>query len=142
MITRRTGGDSWIGEPGSAGSIVLSSTTFAFTMNSGWSAVGGIAAGAAQEQLSALDEYGTHIGLAFRVVDDILDVESSTELLGKQQGSDAANQKSTYTSILGLEQARREADKLYQTSMAALDLFAERADPLRAIADFIVKRNY
>ena len=105
--------------------------------------MGAIATRAATDgQLAALKTFARSIGLAFQIQDDILDVESSTELLGKQQGSDVANQKSTYTSILGLEQARREADKLYQTSMAALDLFAERADPLRAIADFIVKRNY
>ena len=94
------------------------------------------------EKLRALKEFSTAIGLAFQIQDDILDVESSTELLGKQQGSDATNHKSTYTSILGLEQARSEADKLYQQSMQALDVFAEKADSLRGIADFIIKRNH
>ena len=94
------------------------------------------------QQLAALKQFATAIGLAFQIQDDILDVESSTEQLGKQQGSDATNQKSTYTSILGLEEARSEALALYQQSMQALDIFAEKADSLRVIADFIIKRNH
>ena len=97
---------------------------------------------ASPEQLSALKEFSKAIGLAFQIQDDILDVESSTEQLGKQQGSDASNQKSTYTSILGLEQARSEAAALYQKSIQALDIFADKADNLRAIASFIIKRNH
>jgi len=83
--------------------------------------MGAIATGAAkQQQLDALKQFASAIGLAFQIQDDILDVESSTEQLGKQQGSDAANNKSTYTSILGLEQAREQAAELYQQSMASL----------------------
>ena len=97
---------------------------------------------ASSEQLSALKEFSRAIGLAFQIQDDILDVESSTEQLGKQQGSDVTNQKSTYTSILGLEQARTEAAALYNQSMQALGIFADKADSLRAIASFIIKRNH
>jgi geranylgeranyl diphosphate synthase type II len=97
---------------------------------------------ASQEQLAALKEFSRAIGLAFQIQDDILDVESSTEQLGKQQGSDVTNQKSTYTSILGLEQARAEAAALYNQSMQALEIFADKADSLRAIASFIIKRNH
>jgi geranylgeranyl pyrophosphate synthase len=97
---------------------------------------------ASPEQLTALKEFSRAIGLAFQIQDDILDVESSTEQLGKQQGSDATNQKSTYTSILGLEQARAEAAALYEQSMQALEIFADKADSLRAIASFIIKRNH
>jgi geranylgeranyl diphosphate synthase type II len=97
---------------------------------------------ASPEQLSALKEFSRAIGLAFQIQDDILDVESSTEQLGKQQGSDVTNQKSTYTSILGLEQARAEAAGLYNQSMQALEIFADKADSLRAIASFIIKRNH
>ena len=97
---------------------------------------------ASPEQLAALTDFSRTIGLAFQIQDDILDVESSTEMLGKQQGSDITNQKSTYTSILGLEQARSEAAELYQKSMQALDIFGDRADDLRTIADFIVNRNH
>ncbi len=90
--------------------------------------MGAIATGAAnQQQLDALKQFASAIDLAFQIQDDILDVESSTEQLGKQQGSDAANNKSTYTSILGLEQAREQAAELYQQSMSSLELFAERA---------------
>ena len=97
---------------------------------------------ASPEQLVALTDFSRAIGLAFQIQDDILDVESSTEMLGKQQGSDITNQKSTYTSILGLEQARSEAAALYQKSMQALDIFGDRANDLRTIADFIVNRNH
>ena len=105
--------------------------------------MGAIATGTATEQqLAVLKQFAADIGLAFQIQDDILDVESSTEQLGKQQGSDALNQKSTYSSIMGLEEARTEATKLYQQSVASLDIFAERADPLRQLASFIVNRAY
>ena len=105
--------------------------------------MGAIATGAAsQQQLDALRQFASAIGLAFQIQDDILDVESSTEQLGKQQGSDVANDKSTYTSILGLEQAREQATELHQQSMTSLDLFGERAEPLRQLASFIVNRAY
>lgn len=105
--------------------------------------MGAMATGRANnEQLNALKAFAKTIGLAFQIQDDILDVESSTEQLGKQQGSDIANDKSTYTSILGLEPARQQAAELYQESMASLDLFDEDAEPLRCIASFIVNRAY
>ena len=94
------------------------------------------------EQLAALKEFAQAIGLAFQIQDDILDVESSTEQLGKQQGSDRSNDKSTYTSILGVEAARSQAADLYQHSMACLEPFGERAGSLRSIASFIVNRAY
>ena len=105
--------------------------------------LGALATGQATAgQLAALTEFARAIGLAFQIQDDILDVESSTEQLGKQQGSDATNHKSTYTSILGLEPARHEAAKLFDQSMQILESFGEKADSLRAIAGFIVKRNH
>lgn len=105
--------------------------------------MGAIATGSAsQQQLDALKQFASAIGLAFQIQDDILDVESSTEQLGKQQGSDVVNNKSTYTSILGLEQAREQAAELYQQSMSSLELFAERAEPLRQLGSFIVNRAY
>jgi len=97
---------------------------------------------ASTEQLQALSAFARAIGLAFQIQDDILDVESSTEKLGKKQGSDVNNDKSTYTSILGLEQARREADELFDSSIQALQGFGESADSLRAIAGFIVQRGH
>jgi geranylgeranyl pyrophosphate synthase len=97
---------------------------------------------ATDTQIEALKQYARAIGLAFQIQDDILDVESSTEQLGKSQGSDSANDKATYTSILGIEKARSEAERLYQTSIDALSIFSASADPLRALAKFIVHRSF
>jgi geranylgeranyl pyrophosphate synthase len=97
---------------------------------------------ATNDQIEALKQYARAIGLAFQIQDDILDVESSTEELGKSQGSDSANDKATYTSILGIEKARSEAERLYQTSIDALSIFSASADPLRALAKFIVHRSF
>ena len=104
-------------------------------------ALGGIAAGATEEQLAALDEYGTHIGLAFQVVDDILDVESDTQTLGKTQGKDADADKATYVKLMGLEGAKAEAQRLLQAALDALDGFGESADHLRDLARYIVERD-
>jgi geranylgeranyl pyrophosphate synthase len=97
---------------------------------------------ATDTQIEALKQYARAIGLAFQIQDDILDVESSTEELGKSQGSDSANDKATYTSILGLEKARSEAERLHQNSVDALSIFSASADPLRALAKFIVHRSF
>ena len=97
---------------------------------------------ASKSQLAALKKYARAIGLAFQIQDDILDIESSTEQLGKSQGSDNAKDKATYTSILGIETARLEATRLYQISIDALSIFTESADPLRALAKFIVHRSF
>lgn len=96
---------------------------------------------ATDSQIAALQKFARAIGLAFQIQDDILDVECSTEQLGKSQGSDSANNKATYTSILGIEKARSEAERLYQTSIDALDIFTDSADTLRALAKFIVHRS-
>jgi geranylgeranyl pyrophosphate synthase len=104
-------------------------------------ALGGIAAGATEEQLAALDEYGTHIGLAFQVVDDILDVEGDTETLGKTQGKDADADKATYVKLMGLEGAKAEAQRLLQAALDALEGFGESADHLRDLARYIVERD-
>ncbi len=96
---------------------------------------------ASDEQVDALRQFARAIGLAFQIQDDILDVESSTEQLGKSQGSDSANNKATYTSVLGVERARTEVAQLYNQSIESLNLFADRAEPLRAIAKFIVHRS-
>ena len=71
-----------------------------------------------------------------------MDVESSTEQLGKSQGSDSDNNKATYTSILGIEKAKSEAERLYQESLEALSPFDDKAEPLRALAKFIVHRSF
>jgi len=97
---------------------------------------------ATPEQLDALSGFARAIGLAFQIQDDILDVESSTAQLGKQQGSDAAKGKPTYISLLGLDDAKTQAAGLYRESIACLELFGDRAESLRYIAGFIVNRAY
>ena len=105
-------------------------------------AMGGIAAGASEEQLTALDEYGTHIGLAFQVVDDILDVEGDEETLGKTQGKDIEANKPTYVKLMGLDGAKAEAQRLLQAALEALQDFGDTADHLRLLARYIIERDH
>ena len=93
-------------------------------------------------QLQQLDHYGKCIGLAFQIVDDILDITGDTESLGKTGGKDAAQKKTTYASLLGLSQARERAAQLYDDAIASLESFDERADPLRELAKLIIQRSY
>lgn len=104
-------------------------------------ALGGIAAGATGAQLSALDDYGTHIGLAFQVVDDILDVEGDTKTLGKTQGKDREANKPTYVKLLGLVGAKEESRRLLGCAIVAMEAFGSSADPLRDLARYIVERD-
>jgi geranylgeranyl pyrophosphate synthase len=104
-------------------------------------ALGGIAADASEAQLAALDAYGEHIGLAFQVVDDILDVEGDTATLGKTRGKDSEANKPTYVKLMGLEGAREEARRLLEEGLAALSCFGESAGPLRELARYIVERD-
>jgi geranylgeranyl pyrophosphate synthase len=103
--------------------------------------MGGIAANASAEQLSALDTYGTHIGLAFQVVDDILDVEGNAETLGKTQGKDSKANKPTYVSLMGLDGAKKESQRLLQAALEALGEFGVSADSLRGLAHYITARD-
>lgn len=93
-----------------------------------------------EEQQKALDHYAKAVGLAFQVRDDILDIESDTETLGKTQGADIAANKATYPSIIGLEEARQKAIDLHMEASNFLNTFDEKANNLRNIADFIVNR--
>lgn len=93
-----------------------------------------------ETQLTQLAQYAKAIGLAFQVQDDILDVISDTETLGKAQGADAALNKPTYVSLLGLEGARAKAQELHEEALAAIEPFGEKAQWLRAVSDYIVQR--
>lgn len=104
--------------------------------------LGAIAANATAAQKTSLDRYAAAIGLAFQVQDDILDIEGSTEELGKQQGADIALNKSTYPGLLGLEVARQRAQDLCNEAMDALVVFDASADPLRQLARYIVDRKH
>ena len=97
--------------------------------------------GADSAQLAALAEYARAVGLAFQVIDDVLDVESSTERLGKRTQKDQASGKATYPAILGLEESRRLARQLEQRALQALGAFDQRADALRYLASFAVERK-
>lgn len=103
--------------------------------------MGAILAGASVEELEALSRYGEHIGLAFQIVDDILDVEESSATLGKTAGKDAAQHKITFPAVYGLEVSHRMADQERERAHASLEGFGARATRLRELADLIVHRK-
>ncbi|MGH9613697.1 MAG: polyprenyl synthetase family protein [Bryobacteraceae bacterium] len=103
--------------------------------------MGGIYAGADETEMSALSEYGEHIGLAFQIVDDVLDVEQPSEKLGKTAGKDAAQRKITFPSVYGLQVSREMAEQERLQAHLALRQFDDRANRLRELADLIVRRS-
>jgi geranylgeranyl diphosphate synthase type II len=103
---------------------------------------GAILAGAPEADLQRLTRYAQNIGLAFQIVDDILDITATQEELGKTAGKDLQAQKATYPSIWGLEESQRQAQQLIQAAIAELDSFGEKALPLQAIAKFITSRTH
>ena len=103
--------------------------------------MGAIYAGASDDQLSALSSYGEHVGLAFQIVDDVLDVEQSSEALGKTAGKDAQQHKITFPAVYGLERSREMAEEERLAAHLALQPFDERAERLRELADYIVHRK-
>lgn len=105
-------------------------------------AMGACLAGADQQQQLALDSYAEAIGLAFQVQDDIIDIESDTATLGKTQGADRALDKPTYPALLGLDGAKQKAAALQQQALLSLQGFSASAEPLRALANYIVSRNH
>ena len=104
--------------------------------------IGAIYAGADDTQLEALSRYGEHVGLAFQIVDDILDVEQSSEALGKTAGKDSRRGKPTYVSALGLSRAREFAEELRSEAHVALQGIGAPARRLGELADFIVLRKF
>ncbi len=102
---------------------------------------GAIGGGADDEQLADMRRFGDNVGLAFQIVDDLLDVISTTEELGKTAGSDAAQNKATYPAFFGVDKTRELAEEAVSQSLAALERFDGRADPLRALARYIVDRT-
>lgn len=103
--------------------------------------MGCIAAGATQEQMDAADAYGSYLGLAFQIVDDILDVTSTTEVLGKPVGSDAAEQKVTFVTLLGLEAAQQEAEALTQKAIAVLETLPQPEFLLALTQSLLMRKN-
>lgn len=103
--------------------------------------LGGMSAGCSRRQLEALTSFGYHVGLAFQIIDDILDVTASSEQLGKTAGKDAAAQKATYPKIVGLPESRRLAGKLTEKAFSALQVFQGKAVALEALASYLLQRD-
>jgi geranylgeranyl diphosphate synthase type II len=104
--------------------------------------MGPILADSDEDTLKALTSYGKNIGLAFQIIDDILDVEGNTKELGKSSGSDKKKGKMTYPSLLGIEGSRQKAQDLISEAINILRIFSSNADPLSEIARYLIKRRY
>jgi geranylgeranyl diphosphate synthase type II len=102
---------------------------------------GGFYAGGTAQQIEALRSFGANIGLAFQIVDDVLDVTQSSEQLGKTAGKDTATQKLTYPALFGIDASLQRADTLIADAHAALSVFGERAEMLKELANFLVQRK-
>jgi geranylgeranyl diphosphate synthase type II len=103
--------------------------------------IGGLAALASAETLAAFEKYGSAIGLAFQIADDVLDVTSTTDELGKTAGRDAELKKSTYPALLGLDGARARAERLCEEACSALREAGIRSPQLETLARFVVDRR-
>jgi geranylgeranyl diphosphate synthase type II len=103
--------------------------------------IGALLGKGSDEELNHLKRYGESLGLAFQIKDDLLDVEGDQEILGKPVGSDDRNQKATYPALFGLKEAKRKAQELLKQGLSELELFDESAEPLRAIARYVVERD-
>jgi geranylgeranyl diphosphate synthase type II len=104
--------------------------------------LGAMSANATPAQLAALTDFGQALGLAFQVIDDILDVTQTTEKLGKTAGKDVKATKATYPAIFGLDHSRKEAHRLTRKAHAALKPFGTKGETLRALADYLLAREY
>jgi len=104
--------------------------------------VGARLGGANNEALKALTRYGEGVGLVFQIADDILNIEGEATQLGKKTGSDLFRRKATYPSLLGIEESRRRAKELVETSVNAICSLGTEAEPLREIARFALSRKY
>ncbi|MDZ4287273.1 MAG: polyprenyl synthetase family protein, partial [Prosthecobacter sp.] len=103
---------------------------------------GGMSADCTAEELKALQDFGMATGHAFQIIDDILDVTQTSEKLGKSAGKDLASDKSTYPALIGLDASRDEAHRLTQSAHDALEIFGPRGNWLRALADYLLEREY
>jgi geranylgeranyl diphosphate synthase type II len=103
--------------------------------------LGAISAGAGETQLTAVTEYGRHLGLAFQIIDDVLDVTSTPEQMGKATNKDAAKGKNTYPVLMGLDASKHEAHHQLELALIALKDFGSAAEGLRNLARFVVERD-
>ena len=102
---------------------------------------GGIYAGGTHAEIQRLRDFGRAVGLAFQIVDDVLDVTQSSEQLGKTAGKDTASEKATYPALFGIEESLRRADALIVSGCNSLDSFGQRAETLKDLAHFLVQRK-
>ncbi len=102
---------------------------------------GAILGGGSDEQVVALSAYGAHVGLAFQIVDDILNVEGNSDVLGKPVGNDEEAQKATAISVLGLKDAKLHAGRLIDSALEELRIFGRRGEPFAALAQYIIERT-
>jgi geranylgeranyl diphosphate synthase type II len=102
---------------------------------------GGLYAGTREQDIGKLRSFGQSIGLAFQIVDDVLDVTQTSEQLGKTAGKDVAAEKTTYPALFGIDKSLKKADTLVDTACASLDSFGAEADTLKALARFLVERK-
>jgi geranylgeranyl diphosphate synthase type II len=102
---------------------------------------GGIYAGAGDEDAARLDTFGRKAGLAFQIVDDVLDMTVDSAQLGKTAGKDVATEKATWPAVFGIEQSKRDAAALIDEAFAALEPYGSRADGLKSVARFLVERK-
>ncbi len=103
---------------------------------------GAIFGGGSELEIAALKDYGQDIGLAFQITDDLLDVEGESKTMGKDTGSDIKKEKATYVVVLGLNESKQIAKRLVRKALNAIASFDQRAEPLRAIAHYIINRSY
>jgi len=103
---------------------------------------GAILAGAREKDLACLTEYAEHMGLAFQIKDDILDIEGDEKKLGKPVGSDIRNKKATYPALFGLEKSKEKARLAADNAIAALSAFGQEADFLRSLVEFVIERDF
>lgn len=103
--------------------------------------VGAILGGGTEQKVAALKRYGHHLGLAFQITDDLLDLEGEAEVMGKTPGSDLARNKKTYPGLLGMARSKESARQHVAEGLKSLGIFGEIADPLRAIAEYLLVRK-
>ncbi len=104
--------------------------------------LGAMSANASPDQMQALHDFGMATGLAFQIIDDILDVTQTSEKLGKSAGKDVESEKSTYPALMGLDASRTEAHRLTEAAHRALDVFGDSSARLRQLADYLLNRDY
>ncbi len=104
--------------------------------------LGAMSANANPKQLAAITKFGRALGLAFQVIDDILDVTQTSEKLGKSAGKDVAAKKATYPAVIGLNESRAEAKRLTKQAHGALSIFGRKGEALHALANYLLEREY